>query len=707
MKKINKTCLRLALVSLLCLSLAGCTSKTDSMNNPLLQEFDTPFQTPPFDKIKLEHFKPAMQEAMQMRKQEIEVIIKNPAVPDFDNTIAALDGAGEKLQMIVGIFSNLYSAHTNPQMQELAMELMPELSRHSDEISLNPDLFKRVKEVYERRGELGLNDQQMRTLEKYYKDFVREGANLSEADKAVLMEINQQLSVATLQYGDNVLKETNAFRMVVDNVDDLKGLPAEYVAAAAQTAKAEGMDGKYVFTPNKPSWIPFLQYCENRPLREKLYKGYYMRGDNNNENDNKALVEQLVNLRLRRAKLLGYSDYEAYVLEENMAKNAQNVFDFLGRVWEPALKVAKNDLAAMQAIADKEGADYKLASWDWWYYAEKLRKEKYDLDEQEIKPYLELNHVRDGVFYVANKLYGITFEKRTDIPVYQEDVETVEVKDKDGSHLAIFYMDYYTRESKGAGAWCTGFRGYSKKDGVEKFPLVSVVFNFPNPVDGGPVLLSWDDAETLFHECGHALHSFFSRGDYNRICGNLPNDMVELPSQVNEHWASAPSVLKEYAKHYQTGEPMSDALIQKIVNSSYFNQGFTTVEYVAASLLDMMWYKSDVEKTYDVDQFEKEALDSYGLIPEILPRYRSTYFSHIFDGGYSVGYYVYLWAEVLDADAFDAYEQSGDIFNQDLAAKFRKYVLAEGGWDDPMTQYVRFRGQEPTETPLLRNRGLL
>lgn len=707
MKLIFKRVLRTLCCSAL-VAVAACTPKNDTMDNPLLQPFDTPFQTPPFEKIKLEHYKPAMEVAMKQHSDEINALVNNKAVPDFDNTIAAYDRSGKLLGTISGIFSNLYAANTNDQMQALAMELMPILSQHYDEIALNPNLFKRIKEVYDRKETFSLNPQQLRTLEKYYHDFVREGANLSEADKATLKDINAQIAVACLQYGDNVLKETNAFRMVVEKEEDLKGLPQEYKDAAAQLAKEEGMEGKWVFTPNKPSWIPFLQYCENRPLRETLYKGYYMRGDNNNANDNKALCQTLVNLRLKRAKLLGYNTYADYVLEENMAKTTKNVNDFLGRVWEPALKVAKKELKEMQAIADREKAGITLASWDWWYYAEKLRKEKYNLDEQETKPYFKLENVRDGMFYTATQLYGITFEKRTDIPIYQKDVETFEVKEADGSHLAVLYLDYYTRGSKGAGAWCTGFRNYSKlEDGTEEMPIVSIVTNCPAPVGDAPVLLSWDEAETLFHEFGHALHGFFSRGDYQRICGSLPSDMVELPSQVNEHWAAAPQVLKVYAKHYQTGESMPDELIQKIVKSSLFNQGFMTVEYVAASLLDMNWYASDTERTYDVDQFEKDVMNGYGLIPEILPRYRSTYFSHIFDGGYSVGYYVYLWAEVLDADAFDAFTESGDIFNPELAAKFRQYVLQDGGLDEPMVQYQRFRGQAPTETPLLRNRGLL
>lgn len=690
------------------LILAACTSTPNTMDNPLLQDYQTPFQTPPFDKIKIEHFLPAYEEAMRVHNLEIDAIVNNTEEPTFDNTIAAYDHAGELLSKVSAVFGVLNGANTNDQLQELAQTLNPMTTKHSNEISLNPKLFERVKKLYDNKDNLGLNAQQMRTLEKYYENFVRNGANLSDQDKETLKQINAQMSEVTLKYGQNLLKETNSFRMVVDNVEDLAGLPQEYIDAAAKQAESEGMSGKYVFTPAKASWIPFLQYAQNRELREKLYKGYYMRGDNNNANDNKAICGEIINLRVRRAKLLGYNDYAEYVLENNMAKDAQTVNDFLQRVWEPALKVAKQELAQMQKIADKEGAGYKLESWDWWYYAEKLRKEKYDLDEQEIKPYFKQENVRDGMFYVANRLYGLTFKQQTDIPVYADGVETFEVLDKDGSHLAVLVIDYPTRPGKRAGAWCGRMRSYEKRaDGSEQLPIVTITTNFPPAVDGQSVLLSWDDVETLFHEFGHALHGFFSRGDYSRVCGNLPRDMVELPSQINEHWASQPEVLKVYAKHFQTGEPMSDELIQKLVNSSYFNQGFATVEFIAAAMLDMSWHAASSEQEYDANAFEKAALDSYGLIPEILPRYRSTYFSHIFNGGYAVGYYVYLWAEVLDADAFDAFEQSGDIFNQEYAAKFRKYILAEGGWDEPMDQYRRFRGQDPTETPLLRNRGLL
>ena len=692
-------------LSIILLSACNPTG-TNMSNNPLLQEFNTPFQTPPFDQIEPEHYKPAFMEAMKQHRAEIDAIIKSRQQPTFENCIIPLDRSGLLLERVSGIFFNLLEAERNDVLQTIAMELMPLLSEHSDQIMMNPKLFEKIKTIYNQRQELELTPLALRTLEKFYNDFVRNGANLNETDKARMMQINASLATLSLQFGDNLIKETNAFQLVVEDLKELAGLPQANITAAAEEAKAAGFDGKWLFTPKKPSWIPFLQYVHNRPLRDALYQGYYMRGDHNNENDNKEIIKEMVNLRFEKARLLGYPTYAAYVIAENMAATPQNVFGFLDRIWTPALQVAKKELTDMQKIANQGGAKYQLELWDWWYYAEKLRKQKYDLDESEIKPYLKLENVRDGMFLVANKLYGITFEKRTDIPLYHPDVETFEVKEADGTHLAIFYLDYAVRPGKSAGAWCTGFRSYLKTEDKEILPLVSVVCNYPRPVGDAPVLLSWDEAETLFHEFGHALHGFFSRGDYRRIAGNIPHDMVELPSQIMENWASEPQVLKEYAKHYQTGAPMPDALIKKIANSGHFNQGFMTVEYVAASLLDMEWYSMKQPFSGEVNAFEQTVLNNKGLIKEILPRYRSTYFSHIFDGGYSAGYSVYLWAEVLDSDAFNAFKQSGDIYNQDLAAKFRKYILAEGGFDDPMQQYVRFRGAEPSETPLLEKRGL-
>ena len=701
-----KKYLFLALICLLGLGASNQTH-TELMNNPLLQTFDTPFQAPPFDKILPEHYMPAFMEAMKQHKAEIEAIVKERHAPDFQNTIVPLDRSGRLLQQISLIFFNILQAEKSGVLQGIAEEVMPLMSAHSDEIAMNPKLFQRIKTVYDNRVSLGLDPVALRCLELYYNDFVRQGANLSPEAQQRMTAINSELAVLSLQYGDNIIKETNAFQMVVEKEADLAGLPQANILAAAEEAKAAGLEGKWLFTAKKPSWIPFLQYAHDATLRSQLYSGYYMRADQNNENDNKSLIQKMVNLRLERVQLLGYPNHAAYVLAENMAQNADNVYGFLHRVWEPALRVAKEELAAMQRIADTESHALPLDMADWWYYAEKLRKQKYDLDESELKPYLQLENVRDGMFYVANKLYGITFEKRQDIPLYHADVEVFEVKEANGQHLALFYLDYATRPGKAAGAWCTGFRDYENVDGKEGFPLVSVVCNFPRPLGSEPVLLSWDETETLFHEFGHALHGFFTRGNYHRIAGTIPMDMVELPSQIMENWAGEPEVLKVYAKHYQTGQPMPEALIRKVVNSRHFNQGFMTVEYVAASLLDMDWYTLNQAFDGDVNVFETTVLDKIELIPEILPRYRSTYFSHIFDGGYGAGYYVYLWAEVLDADAFNAFKASGDIYNQDLAAKFRKYILAEGGFAEPMEQYKRFRGQLPIEAPLLQKRGLI
>jgi peptidyl-dipeptidase Dcp len=510
-----------------------------------------------------------------------------------------------------------------------------------------------------------------------------------------------------LQFGENLLAENANFTLIVDNENDLSGLPQSAIDAAAETAKAKGMEGKWIFTLSKPSLIPFLQYADNRDLREKLYRGYFMRGNNDNVNDNKAVIAEMVKLRKQKANLLGYDNFASFVLEKNMAKNSENVDKFLNELYVPSLEVAKKELKEMQAIADKEGAKFQLESWDWWYYAEKLRKAKYDLNENEIRPYFVLENVRDGMFEVANKLYGITFDKRTDLPIYHEQVETFEVKEADGSHIGILYLDYYPRESKSGGAWCTGFReAGSDINGNKITPIVSLVCNFTPPTANTPALLTWDDVTTLFHEFGHGLHGLFTQGKYTRTAGVVPRDYVELPSQIMENWAGEPEVLRMYAKHYQTGEIIPESLINKLQNSSLFNQGFETVEYLAASILDMDYHKLTTDEKIEPIAFEKNSMDNIGLINEILPRYRSTYFSHIFDGGYATGYYVYYWAAVLDADAFDYFKQSGDLFNPELAASFRKNCLAECGNDEGMVQYIKFRGQEPSVDPLLKKKGL-
>ena len=696
----------LSVIALSIMTLASCSNneKPATQSNPFLSDYGTPFETPAFDKIKNEHYLPAFEEGMKQQKAEIDAIVKNRAVPDFQNTILAYDKSGELLDKVGNIFFNLMECSSNEEMQKIAAEIMPKMSAHGDEISMNPLLFEKVKSVYDNRHNMNLDDQQIRVVEKYYNDFIRSGAGLNDADKETLKGINERLSLLSLQFGNNLLAENAAFKLVIDNEKDLSGLPQSSIDAAAEQAKKDGMEGKWVFTLSKPSLIPFLQYADNRDLREKIYMGYVMRGNNDNANDNKELIEEMSKLRLQKAKLLGYEDYASYVLEANMAKDVPTVDKFLAELFEPAVKVAKKELKELQEIAK----DTKVESWDWWYYAEKLRKEKFDFDENELKPYLSLDNVRDGMFMVANKLYGITFESRNDIPVYFDGVETWEVKEKDGSHLGIIYIDYFPRDSKGGGAWCTSFReaGYDI-NGNKITPLVSLVLNFTPPTGNTPALLSWDETETLWHEFGHGLHALFSDGKYSRTCGNVPRDYVELPSQVMENWAGDPEVLRMYAKHWQTGEVIPETIINKLENSGLFNQGFVTTEFLAAAILDMEYHKlKDINDDFDVAAFEKAKMEEIGLIKEIYPRYRSTYYAHIFSGGYSAGYYVYYWAAVLDSDAFNYFKESGDLFNPELAAKFRQHCLQECGNDEGMVQYKKFRGQEPSNEPFLRKHGL-
>lgn len=695
----------LSLISVLIIFAACHSPNETAMKNPFFSKYNTPFEAPPLDQIRLEHYLPGIGEGIRQHEREIAAITSDAEAPAFANTILPLDESGDLLERVMVVFGNLNSAETSDEMQKLAREIYPKVTGHRDNIMLNKALFERVKTVYEQRESAGLDHEQRRATEKYYQDFVRHGANLPEADQAKLRALNQQLSALDLQFGENLLAETNKnFRLVIDKEEELKGLSREVIAAAADQAVKDSLPGKWVFTLQKPSMIPFLQYAENRDLREKIYRGYWMRGDNDNPFDNKAIIEKMVELRDERARLLGFENHAAYVIDVNMAKTPRQVSDFLHQLWEPALRVAKEERAAMQAIIDREGGTFKLASWDWWYYAEKLRKEKYDLDESETRPYFSLNNVRQGIFYVAGQLYGVKFEKRADVPVYHPEVEVWEVKDKDGSHLGLLYMDFFPRGGKAVGAWNTGFRDQAYIAGKKvKYPITSIVCNFTRPGAEAPALLSMDEVNTLFHEFGHALHHLFTDGPYKRTAGSVARDFVELPSQFMENWATEPEVLKVFAKHDQTGEVIPDDLIRKIVNSGYFNQGFETVEYLAASFLDMDWHTMPFEG--DVRAFEKASMDRIGLIEEILPRYRSTYFSHIFSGGYSAGYYVYIWAEVLDADAFAAFRESGELFNPELAARFRT-LLTRSGSDEGMAVYRNFRGHDPSVGPLLKRRGL-
>ena len=691
--------------------LGACNSSkksdvADAAPNPFFTEYTTPFGVPPFDKIEVAHYKPAFEKGMEEQKKEIDAIVNNPEEPTFENTIVALDRSGELLTKVMYAFSGQSSVNTTDEIQALEQELYPVLSAHSDDISLNPALFTRVKVVYDKQASMNLNKEQKKLLEETYKGFVRGGANLDADKQARLRELNEKISVLELTFGQNVLKETNAFKLVVDNKEDLAGLPESLIAAAAETAAADSMEGKWIFTLHNPSVMPFLQYADNRALREKIFKAYINRGNNSNGNDNKNVVKELVAARLDKAKLLGYEDFAAFVLDENMAKNEKNVYNLLDQIWTPPLKKAKEELADINAEIKKEGGDFEAEGWDWRYYADKARQAKFNMDENEVRPYLELNHVREGAFYVANKLYGITFTEIKDIPKPDPDAFAFECKDKDGSSLGVLYMDFYTRPGKGGGAWCGGYRDQSYKDGKKVLPVVTTVFNFSKPAAGQPALLSADEAETVFHEFGHALHGLFADVHYTGVAG-VPRDFVELPSQVMEHWVFEPEVLKVYAKHYQTGEVIPQELVDKIVKSSKYGQGFATVEYLAASLLDMDYHTLKEQLPgMDIEAFEAEAMNKRGLIRQIPPRYRTTYFGHTMEGGYTAGYYSYIWAEVLDADAFEAYKETGDIFNLEVASKFRKYVLTPGGIDDAMDMYKNFRGKEPGIEPLLKNRGL-
>lgn len=681
--------------------------KKSSSENPFFAEYDTPFGVPPFSEIKNEHFLPAIEKGIEEQTSEIAAIVSNPDPADFENTIAAYDYSGEMIRKVTGVFYNYNSSNTNDEIQALAKEIAPKLSAHYDNINLNPELFKRVKTVYENRNSLNLNGEQARLLEDTYKDFVRGGAALDSAAQARFREINQELSVLTLQFGENVLAETNAFKLVIESQDDLEGLTRGLIDQGAETAKAAGMEGKWVYTLHNPSIMPFLQYSAKRELREKIYKAYINRGNNNNDKDNKVLIGKIAALRLERANLLGYETHAAFILEENMAKNAGNVLDLLNQLWTPALKRAKAEVAQLQAIIDKEGGNFKLQPWDWSYYAEKLRKEQYDLDDEQLKPYFPLENVKQGIFTVCNNLYGITFTERKDIPVYHPEAAAYEVKEANGDHIGVLYMDFHPRESKRGGAWMSSYRKQYVKNGEKISPVITIVCNFTKPTASQPSLLTFDETSTFFHEFGHALHGLLSNSTYYSLSGtSVPRDFVELPSQIMENWASEPEVLKLYAKHYQTGEVIPDDLIGKIQNSAYFNQGFATVEYLAASFLDMGYHNMKEFKLTDVSSFEDATLAQIGLIPEITSRYRSTYFNHIFSGGYSSGYYSYIWSGILDSDAFEAFKENG-LFDQATAESFRKNILERGGTENPMVLYKKFRGAEPDIKPLLKRRGLL
>ena len=679
-----------------------CSKQVQNEGNPLLAEFNTPYGVPPFDLIKAEHYKPAFKQAMSLHNEEVAAILANQEKPTFENTILELDRSGSLLANISELFGMMCAAMNSEEMQEVQEEVMPLLAAHYDAISMNGELFKRIKAVYDKRNSTDLNAEQIRLVEKMYDSAVRQGALLNEEQKARLTAINEELSLLTVKFDNNLLAETNDFKLEL-SAKEVSDLPK----AVRDAAKDGDNENKYIFTLHKPSLIPFLTYSKNRELREKMYKAYLNRCNNENEHDNKAIINDMIRLRTEKANLLGYKSYSEYVISEQMAGSPKAVYALLEEIFKQANEKAKEELAEMNEIFKRNnpGDDKKFESWDWWYYAEKVRKQKYSLNEEMTSPYFSLDNARQGVFNLSNRLYGLTFRPVV-VPQYHNEASAYEVLDSDGSHLGILYFDFHPRASKSQGAWCGYFRRPSyDKEGKRIAPVVSIVCNFTRPAGNTPALLSIDEVSTLFHEFGHALHFLFSDVPYNGLL-DVEGDFVELPSQIMENWALEEELLKTYAVHYRNNSVINKSLIDKIRRSAQFNQGFATTELLAAALVDLDIHSLTQYKELDVDSFEYNALyEKRGMISEIEPRYRLPYFAHIFAGGYSSGYYFYTWAEVLDKDAYAAFVETGDIFNRKTAQAFRK-LLSSGGKRDGMSLYREFRGAEPSRDALLKARGL-
>lgn len=700
---------KILLSALVCLTIMACHHNT----NPLINQPDTPFGVPAFDQVKLEHYMPAFQEAIAQNKAEIDAIVNNPEAPTFENTIVALDRAGGLLERVSGVFFNILEADGSDAMDELANQIMPLLSELQDGITLNEALFARVKAVYDARETLDLTPEQARLLSETYKAFAQNGANLPVEQKERLKAINQELAMLSLQFGQNVVAETNSpeVQRFVTDEGLLAGLPESAKAAAKEEAIAAGRPDAWLFTPKRTSFTPVLQYCDNRELRQQLLMDYTTRGNHDNANDNKAIINQTMRLRLEKAQMFGYDCPADYILADCMAKNHETVDAFLQSVWEPSLAAAKREAAALQALMDKDPnvkANTRLQPWDWWYYSEKLRKAQYDLDEEEIKPYFELSNVRKGAFQLAHDLYGINFEQLDGMPVYNPEVEVFKVTEADGSLVGILYTDYFPRAGKRPGAWMNNILSqYVDENGKDHRPVIINVGNFNKPTAGNPSLLSMDDVETLFHEFGHALHGLLSMAHYKSLSGtNTPRDFVELPSQFMENYCYEPEVLKTYAFHYQTGEVMPQELIDKINAAKQFNQGFVETELLSASILDMDYHELTNADTIDVNAFEAASMAKMKMIPQIITRYRSTFYNHIFTTGYEAGYYSYTWSAVLDADAFAAFRETGDIFNLRVAERFR-HLLEQGGTRDAQELYLEFRGKEADPKYLLMRKGFI
>ena len=680
--------------------------KKQTNQNPFFEKYNTPYNVPAFDKIKVEHFKPAFLEGIKQQEKEIDAIASNTQKATFENTILAMENSGKLLSEVSTVFFNLSSANTNAEIQKIAQEVSPLLAAHSDNINLNEKLFQKVNSLWQSKNQLNLGTEEAKLLENAYKRFARNGAKLDENAKNRLRQINAELSLLSVNFGQNILVDTNGFEMLIDKKDDLIGLPESIVQAAAETAKSKGHDGKWLFTIHNSSVMPFLQYSANRALREKMYKSYKNRGNNGGANDNNENAIKLANLRLEKAQILGYETFAHYALEETMAKTPEKVTSFLEDLWKPSLAKANEEIAEIKTMMNKDGISGDVQPWDYSFYSEKIRKAKFDLDEQELAPYFSIEGVREGIFMVTNKLWGLKFKQITNVPVYHPDVTSWEVMEADGTHLGVLFMDMHPRSSKRGGAWMTSYRPQTMKDGKRVAPVISIVCNFTKPTSTTPALLTFDEVTTFFHEFGHALHGLLSNVKYKSLAGtSVSRDFVELPSQVMENWAADPVVLKMYAKHYKTGAVIPDELIEKLEKAATFGQGFATTEYLASSLLDMDYHSITSPISGKATDYEANSMKKYGLTSAITPRHSSTHFSHVFSGGYSAGYYSYIWSGVLDTDAFDQFKKT-DLFSQEKAKSFRNNILSKGGTEDPMVLYKRFRGSEPSIEPLLKKRGL-
>ncbi len=685
------------------MTIIGCNSK-----NPFFSEYENEYGIPPFENIKTKHYLPAFKEGIKQQQTEYNAIASNKESPTFENTIEALELSGVLLNKVSAVFFNLHSAETNEELNEIANEVTPLLSEHSDNLYLNEQIFNKIKTLHLEQETPDLNPEQKRILDKYYKNFVRSGANLNEADKQTLRDINKELKQAELKFGENLLAENNAYQRFVADKAELAGLPESVISAASEAAKDAGQPDQWLFTLSKASFIPVLQYGENRELRKDLLLAWANRGDNDNENDNKEVIKKIMQLRIQRANLLGFETPADFILDNTMAKTPQKVREFLSSVWQPALDQAKKEAAELQKIMDAEGKGEKLEAWDWWFYAEKLRKAKYDLDEEALRPYFKLENVRQGAFDLAGKLWGLQFNLLADAPKYHPDVQAFKVTDADGSLIGVLLTDYFPRPGKRAGAWMSSYLKQHYRNGENIRPVIVNVGNFTKPTSQKPALLNMDEVETLFHEFGHALHGLLAQSRYISLSGtSVVRDFVELPSQIMENWCFEPQVMKTYARHYETGALIPADLIEKIQNAATFNQGFVMTELLSAAILDMDFHMLTNADNLDVNAFERASMERMGMIPEIIVRYRSTNFNHIFNSGYAAGYYSYTWAEVLDADAYQAFVETGDIYNQEVAASFRHNILEKGDSDEAMQLYLNFRGKEPNPKALLNKRGFI